>query len=189
MNQPVVIFGMAHSGTTIFARILSQHPDLVLYANGPQRKLLECDEPRYKQYKKLQKLSESLSKRLLVKRPWTEKNYNGWRRHFPKATYFLLLREREASIKSWLAPTSMAGNELKTREVCEAKYSEHLELANKWEKGLLPEAKFMLIRYEQMMSDPLPVWQRVGELLGRPHKFDLSELGTCDIKRVLGQRR
>ena len=75
----IVISGMAHSGTTILAYILQQHPEIYCFTNGDQACILENDLLLNKQNEAIEFVINShFPKRILLKRPWTECKVLEW---------------------------------------------------------------------------------------------------------------
>ena len=112
----IVISGMAHSGTTILAYILQQHPEIYCFTNGDQACILENDLLLNKQNETIEFVINShFPKRILLKRPWTECKVLDWfSQELPNARFIYCYKAFEDITKSWCKPTSWISEELRS---------------------------------------------------------------------------
>lgn len=177
----IVIFGMAHSGTTITAYILSQYGKL--YTSGKQKHLLECAEvashKKHWQAQRLKDLQANTEKHLLIKRPWTENRPEFWMSNFPDAYYICLIRPFAQCYTSWTGPRSMVPK-LKHASIkeCWACYKKHLHYA-----VTFPASNYFILDYTRLTKWPKKTFEAVAEFLGTDFKFDTSKVNKGNIKQ------
>jgi hypothetical protein len=71
MNRVIILSGMGHSGTTITAYLLKQHPKIFCGINGKHSNVLENDWLKNKNFLPIRKLIENHPRKfILLKRPW-----------------------------------------------------------------------------------------------------------------------
>lgn len=110
----IIILGMAHSGTTILAYVLKQHPDILCCANGNESNILENDYLVSEDTESIQRLLDTYPQRILLKRPWSEVWHAGWlRSEMPNARYIYCYRGFREIAASWAKPGSMVSSDLR----------------------------------------------------------------------------
>jgi hypothetical protein len=182
----IIVMGMAHSGTTIFAKTLALCPSFVLCTHGRQSWLLEHDailSRRTAQVAAL--LKRHTKKRVLLKKPWCEKNGQWFYEQMPNAYYFCLLKSKEDSMKSWSKPGSYVNTEFrKNPELQSRQYDDFAKFATEF-----PCKNCMVIKYGRLVKHAPKVFQEAAEFLGVDFKFDTSEIGVNkNVKRSLKKK-
>ena len=140
----IVISGMAHSGTTILAYILQQHPEIYCFTNGDQACILENDLLLNKQNETIEFVINShFPKRILLKRPWTECKVLDWfSQELPNARFIYCYKAFEDITKSWCKPTSWISEELRSASEEKQKNCVYSDMG--WE--VLPESIYLVLK-------------------------------------------
>ena len=97
----IIICGMAHSGTTIVAHVIRQHPDFVLFNNGSMAFILENDFLLNANAQKIESLTQK-ENRVILKRPWIENNHTDWLIENMPNSYYGLSRQTPGRL--WKQP-------------------------------------------------------------------------------------
>jgi hypothetical protein len=179
----IIVVGMAHSGTTILTRTLSQHPSVVCYRTGPQAWLYENDAlASGDAFPVFEFAARQSVPYILMKRPWVCHRPYFLVANWPDAYYLYMQREREEIFKSWAKPTSMVETRTE-RAVQEAKYNDSLEAAARLE-AMVPH--FLRIKHEELCLDPAAIFKQIIKFTDLPDfGFDFSEINSVDIKKLL----
>lgn len=169
-NRFIIVLGMAHSGTTIFTKVLSQCPKIQLIVNGTEAPLLENDY-LYKRDPRVLRLLAIPDKFLLLKRPWMEEFSDFFRRYLPNAHYYIMLKTFEAQSKSWSKPKSLVEAELReSKSVQRARYDKCLNLAQNFP---LPKR---IVHYDYLLTQPKQLFNEINDELGLNHNFNVEEI-------------
>lgn len=189
----IVIFGMAHSGTTVTTHILNQFENIHLHTSGSESFLLECDEVAFHlpvnkwQPKKLQELQNTLPNghHLMIKRPWTESRFEFWRQHFPNAYYICLLRDYKDIVKSWTSATSKCPR-LKGKKEGDLwqEYNLYLRYAVNF-PNYINNCKYLLANHGRMLLYPQLVFDEISLYLNINYKFNVQQIGRGNIKKKI----
>jgi hypothetical protein len=106
-RQPIIIAGMAHTGTTALAAYLGSARGWRNYVSGPEAYLLECDELLHRQAEPLrEQLREAPRLQWVLKRPWLEEAWEWCLDEFPDACYLVMTRPFVDTWTSWNKPHS-----------------------------------------------------------------------------------
>jgi hypothetical protein len=192
-DRIIVIFGMAHSGTTILAYVMSQHPKIVLHTNGPSHGSVVLESyslhRRHKYDVKLiqQFVAAHPNNYCLFKQPHSEIAPDWFARVMPDAHYYCMMRPFDEIVHSW--NRSRRENHLWLRKP-------HLQkdVYNLYHKAALEFQEksgvkhFRIINLPDLRNDPAGVMALVAADLGID-KFDTSMIGTCNIKEILKRRK
>ena len=182
----IIVIGMAHSGTTVLTHVLRQHPDIVLGSNGDMAWLLECDYLPDEDTKGIAELLDANpGKRLLLKRPWVETSHGDWMaRELPEARYLYCVRPFDEIQASWKKKGSFVDSRLRWCESHQRNtYTSALQKAEDFSKRV---AHFRYHSHTIFLADPNRVSSETADWLGLPpFQFDVSEVGSVDIKARL----
>jgi hypothetical protein len=184
----IVVFGMAHSGTTILTYVLNKHPETMLAVDGEKSWILENTWLPLEQGEPIQGfLATYPNKRLLLKRPWNEVWHGDWmRREMPNAKFIYCYRDFDEITKSWSKPTSFVNDMLRSGgiEYQRGYYQFCLEKAEAFARAV---PFFYKLHHPRFVEDPKRVMAEISAWAGlAPFKFDVSQV-SCDknIKDVL----
>lgn len=177
--------GMAHSGTTIVAKVLSQCPDFALCVHGKQSWLLEHDAILGRNTAQVAALLiKHPKKRILLKKPWCEKNGEWFAQELPNAYYLCVLKEKNQVMQSWSKPGSFVNTEFRKNPVMQSKqYDEFREMAEKF-----PCKKSLIIKFNDLIARPKKSFATIATFLDVNYIFDTSEVGKGNVKRSLSQK-
>ena len=182
----VIISGMAHSGTTILAYLLAQHPDLFLVVDGWQAPLLESDLLIQQNAYAIQwLLNANPRKRILLKRPWYVRAGIFLLWELPQAKYLYCVRDFPAIATSWRKPTSLVTESLRNRseQYQQAFYRMSMSRALDFGKKA---PHFRQVAHADLLADPGSVISDIADWLGlAPFQFDTSAVGHDDIKEII----
>lgn len=174
----VIICGMAHTGTTVIAHILRQHPGITLVNNGSMAYILENDYLLDADETAIEQLLAH-GDRVLLKRPWVEYHQTDWLiQHFPDAYYIYCLKEKERTIKSWSAPNSYVSEEFRNRSYDEKSkaYDDCFDSAMRLKDGV---NKFISIDNGDVIEKPKEIFSNINHFLGlNPFEYDLSDISS-----------
>lgn len=182
--NPIIILGMAHTGTTALAKYIGSGKHFVNYTNGREAYLMECDELLYRRQNDLvvlQKLvEESGAKRYVFKRPWMEEHWGWFADYFPEAIYFVMYRPFPDVQRSWRKPESLAERGLNTASI----ESAYLTFDYYWRHAAalvtnLKNAQFL--DYQLFARRPRVVDHLLCERYGITDEFD-----TSVVRKALG---
>lgn len=190
-DRLIIILGMAHSGTTILAHVLSQHPDVVLAANGQTAVLLENEWLVNADPGPIQALLQKHSdKRVLLKRPWNEIRQAEWMAQvMPDARYIYCVREFHAIATSWKKPTSLVEKKLRDCN-CRQMAGYFAWCRDKADRFAATVAHCCEHCHEAFLADPATIMEDTAAWLGlAPFSFDVSQVGTTDIKAALASKK
>lgn len=184
----IIVVGMAHSGTTILAYLLQQHPDVVCCTDGTEAWILENTWLPLEQAEPIQQLLAKFpDKRLLLKRPWNGVYHGDWmQREMPNARYLYCLRNFEEISKSWLKPNSFVDSRLRDggpkyqREFYDMCFKEASAFGSR-------VSHFRPMPHEHLLNNPKRVMAMTTMWLGlSPWRFDVSKVSrTTNIKDFL----
>ena len=190
----IVVFGMAHSGTSIFTQILNQSPQIHLHTSGSQSWILECEEiaAHKKQWNAsaLKNKQKTLPKgeHLLVKRAWAESRPKFWENNFPSAYYFCLLRPFVPIYKSWIGATgsrpTIKNSSITSVAPAWKKYEKRLRFAVNFD---LPN--YMIVDHTRLCEWPENTFAEVAKFLKIGYTFDTSDIGNTNIKKELKEKK
>jgi hypothetical protein len=177
-----VILGPAHSGTSILAYVLRQHPDIYLACDGNEAWLLENDLLPNKDVGGIKALLDQ-HENVLLKRPWTEFEADWLLDAFPDVRLIYCQRAEPDLFASWMKPDSlvdcsMRHSATKRRQV----YQQSRAMA-----GVLEQKTFNVRRHDHdaFLAQPSTVKETAAWLGLRPFDFDTSIVGTTNIKERL----
>ncbi len=186
----IIIVGMAHSGTTILTRTLSQHPSIICYRSGNEAWLYENDALAAGVAAPIFEFAAKQSAPyLLMKRPWVDHRPNFLLANFPDAYYLYTQREKEEIFKSWAKPDSMVDQAARTdRNIQDGKYNDSLEMSRCLEARV---PHFLRIKHEELCYNPDGIFKQITELIGLSYfNFNFVEINKrVDIKRLLRLRQ
>lgn len=186
----IIICGMAHSGTTIVAHILRQHPDFTLFNNGSMSFILENDFLLDANTEKIASLIQK-EKRIVLKRPWVENHRTDWLiENMPESYYIYCIKNKESIIKSWSAPGSYVNPKFrnssyeeksKSYDTC---YSSAMRLKEKVKN-------FMIVENEKLISSPRKMFNDINAFLNaKDFTYNLSDVSAANsIKTKLIDER
>lgn len=180
----IIIDGTAHSGTTILAYCLRQHPDINVYTGGPEQKLLENDWLRYKKLEPILKIVAEDPKYVLLKRPWTIKYNSQWLlENFLTAKFIYCTRNENDTIISWRSSGSMLSPEMKdlSKKAMQAMYHECNIIASAFSKQVPFFRYFDHATLSQETLNELVAWLELPEF-----KFTIP---TTNVKKLLRQEK
>ena len=180
MARPLIVLGMARSGTTIMARVLASHPDVELYTSGSESRLLECDELRREGRRldadgqRLRAIVDRCGKKyLLLKRPWAEEDPLFFRRFLPDGRYIIMLRPRAEQIAAWRRSPLSGWVHRAPDDLCEAAYRRFRRAVDEFEE--IVEAPVLLMRLKYLRKSPGLAASMAGEFLDLDaSRFDVS---------------
>ena len=185
----IFIDGMAHSGTTILAYVLRQHPDIFLFTNGGAQVVLESDDVAHRRVGVLSSVLYSHTQKwVLVKRPWMISAYRDWLiREIPKAKFIYCEREFDKIVKSWEKPTSFVANSLREASREQKRLFHEIQTAVAHDFGRYVQ-HLNFVKHQAMLDNPKKTVDDIAEWLGlAPFEFDVSMVGEDkDIKAVIG---
>ena len=108
--EPIIVCGMAHSGTTEVARVLGSPPGFRNYCSGREDHLLECDELLRRDAKALRSGIDAQERHgvetWVCKRPWLESDWEWCIEEFPDAIFCIVVRPFWGLWGSWNKPNS-----------------------------------------------------------------------------------
>jgi len=176
-HRLIIICGMAHTGTTIIADILRQHPGNVLVKNGAMYWILENDYLLHANTEGICELLSEHKKRIILKRPWVEHLHTQWlTSQMPDAYYLYCKKDKEKTIKSWSRENSYVESELRNDSYedksahYDACYKSAMELRNKVQK-------FLVVENEDVIQNPEKAFSDINKFLELPEfDYDLSEV-------------
>ncbi len=182
----IIICGMAHSGTTIVAHIIRQHPEFKLFNNGSMRHILENDFLLNANAEKIKDLTKE-EKRIILKRPWVESGRVDWLiNNMPDAYYLYCLKDKEKIITSWSAKKSFVnpGFRNSSYEEKSKAYDECYRNAMKLKEKV---KKFMIIKNDELLLSPRKMFDDINAFLDATEfSYDLSDVSsTKSIKTKL----
>jgi len=182
----VIICGMAHSGTTIVAHILRQHPDFNLITNGLEKNLLENNFLLCNDIDKIKSLITQ-PYRTILKRPWVEARHTDWLiKNLPNAYYLYCLKSKDKIFESWSAENSNVNKFIRKYSKIEKNklYDESLQSAMKLKENV---KNFMIVENDELIINPHKVFRRINKFLNaRDFTFDVSDVSaTISIKSKL----
>lgn len=182
----IVIDGMAHSGTTVLAHVLQQHPGIILCRDGPKRWLLESDMLKQARTGEIASLLAKFpAHRLLVKAPWTIHCHADWvLGEIPEASYLYCLKPPEEMLASWARPTAYIESWLRDAVPEEKRrfLDESLRRAEELGKKL---PRFRAVNNADLLRDPAAVIATLVAWLDLPpHRFDLSPVSAAPEKNM-----
>lgn len=189
-HKLIIICGMAHSGTTIVAHILRQHPDFILFNNGSMGFILENDFLLNANAEKIATLAQK-EKRIILKRPWVENNHTDWLiENMPNAYYVYCLKSKESIIKSWSAHNSYVNPKFRNSSYDEKSksydtcYASATKLKDKVKN-------FMIVENDKLISSPRKMFNDINIFLNaKEFNYDLSDVSsTKSIKSKLIEER
>lgn len=177
---------MAHTGTTIVAHVLRQHPELNLFKNGSEEFILENDILLNADSEKLKKILKP-DERIILKRPWVEINQKRWLlSNLPNAYYIYCIKDKMKTIKSWSSPNSFVSDEF--RELSFQKKSEAFDNCLNDALELKRKVKnFFLVNNEEVIHSPHKVFSEINNFLNVSNfDYDLTDISNKNsIKRKL----
>jgi hypothetical protein len=191
-DRLIVVLGMAHSGTTIVAYILRQHPDVVVAVGGYEGWILENTWlPREESQPIQNLLNENPDKRVLLKRPWNEVHHPEWmHREMPDATFIYCVRPFEAISQSWSRRNSFVDSRLRNGGVHYQRLFYQMSLAKGNAFGRTVQ-HFHVIENGSFIAKPAQTMQDIASWVGlAPWEFDVSTVSSDkNIKRILSRER
>ncbi len=174
----VIICGMAHSGTTVIAHVLRQHPELTLFKNGSMSYILENDYLLEADERSIEKLLEG-GDRVILKRPWVEYHQTDWLIHnFPDAYYLYCIKEKERTIKSWSRPNSYVSDEFRSRsyEQLSEVFDHCYEIAMRIKDNV---NHFYTLDNEEVIKNPESIFPSLNQFLNLGEfEYDLSDISS-----------
>jgi hypothetical protein len=186
----IIICGMAHSGTTIVAHVIRQHPDFVLFNNGSMAFILENDFLLNANAQKIESLTQK-ENRVILKRPWIENNHTDWLiENMPNSYYLYCLKDKNSIIKSWSAHNSYVNPKFRK--------SSHDEKSNSYDTCYSNAMKlkdkvknFMTIENEKLIANPIEMFNEINIFLNaKQFNYNLSDVSsTKSIKTKLIEER
>lgn len=183
----IIITGMPHSGTTILAYILKQHPDILCYTDGNEAWLLENDLLLSENSEDIEKiLKQNSDKIILLKRPLSEvKKANWMKNEMPDAKYIYCYKTFDDINLSWTKPTSFCPE---LRDTCESERK--IFYTNSWNAAMQFGNNiqyFKEIFYSKFLENPSSIIKDLinwANLL--PYDFDYSEISISkNIKDII----
>jgi hypothetical protein len=186
-DRLIVVFGMAHSGTTIFTKTLLQCPEILCLRNGPQRWIYENTYLRKEKTRLIEKfLAENPTKLILLKSPWAEKKIEFFKENMPFSYYFCMVKGFKAIQRSWQKKTSFVATGLRKNKARQKKqYDEYHHYAYNFPK-LTGCKRYCKILYPRMLENPEATFRRVNRFLGITFRFDPVEIVPGgDVKKGL----
>lgn len=187
----IIIGGVAHSGTTILAYVLRQHPSIRCIANGNEAWILENDYLPNERGDLIEKeLGRYPHKRLLMKRPWNFVWHSDWMRTEISNAYFLYCsRDFEGISASWSKPTSLVDDRFRNGgvEVQKQHYDFCTERSESFGKTM---QNFMKIDHKEFVNNPKTMIQNINAWLGLPNfDYNVSQVSfEKNIKDILYAR-
>lgn len=184
----IIVFGMAHSGTTIFTDILSQHPDIHLHADGTMAYIHENDLLLNADEEGISAIADEFpTQRILLKRPWVEVQHKEWLiKTMPEAYFIYCIKGKEKTIKSWSAPNAYVNDDFRNKSFQEKAtiYDNCLNEAMDFKKRV---KQFITVENEELIRDPQALFQRISYNLElREYPFNVDEISsTKGIKKKL----
>lgn len=182
----VIICGMAHTGTTVLAHILRQHPELTLFKNGSEAFILENDILLNADTKALKEILK-LNQRTILKRPWVETNQKNWLTKFlPKSYYIYCIKDKEKTIESWSSETSFVSDEF--RNLSYKKKSEAFDNCFNDAIELKKTVKnFLTVNNEEVIKSPQETFLNINYYLNvSDFEYNLSDVSRKkSIKKKL----
>lgn len=158
-RRMIFVLGMARSGTTAFTYVLAQHPEIFLFSNTYN---LENTLILNRKVGDMQKIvNEHPNKRILMKRPWAERNPNFFKEQTPQARFIFLVRDFEAICKSW-SNTNWVAPFLKDASIERKRkyYDKHIQHMHTFSQALGTERVWQA-KYERFAAKPLAVLRRI----------------------------
>lgn len=184
----IVVFGMAHSGTTILAYLLSQHPEVRLATDGDEAWILENTWLPLEQAEPIQAyLNEHPGRRALLKRPWAcVHNAAFLKREMPNARFIYCYRDFDEIAESWSKPESLVNEQLRGggRAFQRERYDDYWGQAHSFGESV-PHFRDFLNR--TLLESPQECMEELSTWLGlSPFRFNTSQVGMGrDVKRLL----
>ncbi|HVX60831.1 MAG TPA: sulfotransferase [Pirellulales bacterium] len=175
----IIVLGMARSGTTIFTYVLCRHPQIALFRGGGEAWLLENDCLLRRQTRRIGRAAALFpeAKYVVLKRPWQEEHAEWLHEHMPRASFIVLLRDRESIKRSWATTGRWAlSGRRQAQTDPDACYDKYYQYALR-----LPETlgrqRCRIIHYEQMIQQPEAVFAELADWLGVERCFDCTPIG------------
>jgi hypothetical protein len=184
----IIVLGMAHSGTTILAYVLKQHPQVLCFTDGTEAWLLENTLLLCAQTGSIQQLlNQYPNQRILLKRPWSCIRHADWlEREMPNARYLYCVRPFEEIAQSWAKPTSFIDDHLRHSGIPHQRnfYRHCLERAMTLGTRV---PYFRTVHHPDLVADPTRIMAETATWLKlSPWDFDVSEVSaTKNIKDKL----
>lgn len=180
----IIILGMAHSGTTVIAYTLRQHPNIICCINGTEANLLENDWLLLRQTEPIQTiLNNHPEKKVLLKRPWNEIRHPAWMfREMPDAHYIYCFREFNSICKSWSKSTSLVDKHV--RLGCPEYKREFYDECLLKGQNFCSKVNSFIIDNDDFIKDSNKVITDVSKFIGlEQYDFDTSKVvDNGDIK-------
>jgi hypothetical protein len=184
----IIIIGMAHSGTTILAYVLKQHPDVFCFTDGTEAWILENTLLLRARTEAIQQLlNQHPTKRILLKRPWTTMRHADWlEREMPNARYLYCLRPFEEIARSWAKPTSLVDDHLRHGGPTYQRnfYRHCLDRAMSFATKV---PHFRTVHHPELVAEPKRIVEETATWLGLSGwTFDVSQVSaTKNIRDLL----
>lgn len=185
-DRLIIIGGMAHSGTTILAHVLQQHPSIVLCAGGSEGWILENDWVPTENVGKIQSLLDEFpNKRVMLKRAWCDAIHGRWMTEtMPNAKVICCFRNFEDIAASWKREDSMVDARIREGSLQHQRqvYDEH------WTRMQWLETVMACRRHYHPMfaSNPERMLAQIGKWLKLPRfNFDTSLVNGRPVKELL----
>lgn len=189
-SRLIIICGMAHTGTTIVADVLRQHPDNLIIKNGAMHWLLENDYLLEADTVGIESLLLVNKKRIILKRPWVEHLHTEWLiSELPNAYYLYCKKNKEKTINSWSRSNSYVESELRNSTLKEKYdyYDDCCRSASKLQKNV---ERFHIVNNEEVIKNPISVFSGINNFLNQEKfDYDLSEISSSkSIKKKFKTR-
>ena len=180
----IFLSGMAHSGTTILAHLLRQHPSVYHQVDGKSAMFYESD--LIFDSKSLNELVlNNFGKKVLVKKPWVfADNPNYFIDLFPDAYFVCCLKSFEESSKSWSKPYSQVAFNFRYDNIVQKeKYDLFIEKINIIMNSV---SNFKIVYYDEFIGNPLVVMKELTEFLEIDEfNYDLTDVGVDKNIKVI----
>lgn len=190
-HRIIIIFGMAHSGTTIFAKTLAQCPQIHPFINGSEAWIFENNQLGSRTDEDASFIQDALLRLpkdhfIMLKRPWAEIDPVFFKKHMPNASFYCFLKSFLDIKNSWSKPTSFVPKPLKIDPTEQSnQYWLHLRAATNF-PVILDTKRYQIIEYGYFVSHPENVFKHVCEDLKIKYQFDISEISPLgDVKTAL----
>jgi hypothetical protein len=175
----IIVLGMARSGTTIFTYVLCRHPQIALFRGGPEAWLLENDCLLRRQTRRIGRAAALFpeAKYVVLKRPWQEEHAEWLHEHMPRASFVVLVRDRESIKRSWATTGRWAlSGRRQAQTDPDACYDKYYQYALRLPETL-DRQRCRIIHYEQMIQQPEAVFAELADWLGVERRFDCTPIG------------
>lgn len=176
-DRVIVVTGLVHSGTTIVAYLLGQHPEVKLLTSGAYKWMLETTAVGGSG-SEIEDALRATNRRVMVKVVWPELDLRWLRANLAGCSVLYCRKPFDAMARSWRKPTSLAQMEHLTDEEMQDVYNR----AN-CDAALLEQhtGRFIVVDHPSILTDAQGTVANICNLLGvASYTFDCSRVSCTE---------